>query len=1190
MDKRVINKFAVKARRDLINDVTLRLRALGITEVGVDDKEDRSTPSAEYYAGAAIPLEGADIGRRKRLVDRLKSQAAKNDWQTAFTDLIEEVAYTWFNRIIAIRFMEVNDYLPSGIRVLSSIEGRHEPDIMYYADEMPEYIGNYQPEELALIKKAQETQHPLDLDAMYQLLFVKQINALNENLPKLFEKTDDFMLLLFTPSYNRGVIADLVTQIPEADFDIASDDSQGQVEIIGWLYQYYNQEPHNKVVKINGGPISEQDIPAATQLFTTDWVVRYMIDNSLGRYYLEHVNHSSLANKLTYLIPGKIDEVSEPFILDRLSLLDNAMGSGHILIYAFDVLMQIYEDQGYSSRDAARQVVEKNLYGLEIDKRAYQLAYFALMMKVRQYDRRALQKNLTPNLFLFEDSQNLTDELLQQLKLPNDLSHDLAEIRDAFISAKTLGSIIRFDKQYDIREILDHINSLEKASQQTLFLDDTVFSQIQGMLQITAILQHHFEIVVTNPPYLNRMNKVLKDYVKKYYKNYSGDLFSVFIWRNIALTRSNGYSAYMTPFVWMFIKTYQALRADILKTATISSLIQMEYSAFEEATVPIDTFVLKKSQQPSDLVGSYIKLSDFKGGMQVQGKKVREAISDPQVDYLYRTNQTNFEKIPGSPIAYWASENLIHDFEIGQELAQIVEPRVGLQTGDNKLFLRQWFEVAQAHIKFDATSLSDAIASGKKWFPYNKGGAYRKWYGNYDYVVNWQNDGQEIKNFKDANGKLRSRPQNTDFYFREAITWSDVTSGIFAARYRKQGSIHDVTGMSAFGTTQELYSILPLLNSKVANYVFKMINPTIHLQIGNLQSFPFILSSKEESELSNSLTRSNINIESVDWDSFETSWDFTTLPMLAHIAEHNRNWTVEAAFNEWTKEAENRFNQLKSNEEELNRIFIDLYGLQDELTPEVADKDISVRKADRTRDVKAFLSYFIGATFGRYSIDTPGVAFAGGEWNDDNYSSYQPNTDNVILLTDNEIFNDDRDIIFRLKDFLSATFGQANLADNLEFIASSLGKKGKTSEEQIRKYFVDDFFKKDHLSTYQKRPIYWQLASGKQDGFKALLYLHRYDENTLAMIRTAYLHPLQEAYTNRMAQLQRMVEAETETRQRNQMSKEINKLEKQIDEIVKYDATLQHVANMHIELDLDDGVLVNYEKVQGGQKLLTPLK
>ncbi|WP_225047868.1 BREX-1 system adenine-specific DNA-methyltransferase PglX [Lacticaseibacillus kribbianus] len=680
------------------------------------------------------------------------------------------------------------------------------------------------------------------------------------------------------------MIADLVEQIPEADFDIASDDSQGQVEIIGWLYQYYNQEPHNDVVNINGGPVKERDIPAATQLFTTDWVVRYMVDNSLGRYYLEHTPNSKLADHLDYLVPGELHSVNEALDLSQLRVLDNAMGSGHILVYAFDVLMHIYEEQGFSRRESAIQIAMHNLYGLEIDKRAYQLAYFAVMMKVRQYDRRALTRELKLNLHVFMDSKNLQPELIDQLPLAAEAKVQLNEICSVFRDAKTLGSIMQFPRQYDVSNLLAQLDAHAGAAPANIFASEGDLAQLRETVEIVGVLQGKYDAVVTNPPYLNRMDKTLKDYVKKYYKAYSGDLFSVFIWLNINMTRKDGYAGYMTPFVWMFIKTYEALRTDVLDTMTISSLVQMEYSAFEEATVPIDTFVLKNSRE---LTGTYLKLSDFKGGMQVQGEKVLEAIADPSVKYLYRANQANFGKIPGSPIAYWASANLLHDFEVGTPMAELVDPRQGLATADNNRFLRQWFEVAYKNIKFDARSIKESVESKRKWFPYNKGGAYRKWYGNYDYVVNWEDDGREIRSFTDSKGKVRSRPQNTNYYFREAITWSDITSGAFSMRYVEPGSLFGTVGLEAFPKSSEvdIKVLMGLCNTKMFNYILSIINPTLHLVIGNLSISPVIIDDPVSSHVLE-YVEDNINLVKSDWNASECAWDFASFGFLSHIAEH----------------------------------------------------------------------------------------------------------------------------------------------------------------------------------------------------------------------------------------------------------------------------------------------------------------
>ncbi|WP_273715748.1 BREX-1 system adenine-specific DNA-methyltransferase PglX [Leuconostoc mesenteroides] len=697
---------------------------------------------------------------------------------------------------------------------------------------------------------------------------------------------------MFTPSYHDGVIKDLIDGIPESDFDVQL---EGQVEIIGWLYQYYNEEPHNAVVNINGGTVKTNDIPAATQLFTTDWVVRYMVDNSLGKYYLERNAHSELGTHLEFLLPDSLEMVSDDLDVTQIKVIDNAMGSGHILVYAFDVLMKMYAEQGYSSREASSLILENNLFGLEIDKRAYQLAYFALMMKAREYNRRALTSNISPKVYVFEDTSNINDNYFESLPVSESNIQDLKYIVSLFHDSRTLGSIIQIDKPVKIGNLRTVLTNIPQDTSLDLNNTREITYQLLRLLDIVETMQNKYEAVITNPPYLNKMNKVLKEYVKTHYKDYSSDLFSVFIWHNINMTVANGYAAYMTPFVWMFIKSYENLRKSILNAKLISSLIQMEYSAFEEATVPINTFVLKNSSTSEN--GVYIKLSDFKGGMDVQKVKTLEAIENPDVDYLYRTNQANFKKIPGSPIAYWVSANLIHDFEVGTRMDKIVEPRQGLATADNNRFLRQWFEVSLNNIKFDAKSIDESISSNKKWFPYNKGGSYRKWYGNYDYVVNWENDGQAIKNFKFPNGKQRSVVRNPNYYFREAITWSAITSGVFSVRLMRSGFVFSNAGMAAFNDNHDtLLLLLSLMNSKVGNYILKSLNPTINLGVGDFSNMPVLLNRFPRNSVI--LTANKILIVTVkDWDSFETSWDFTQHPLLSQIDEHNRNWNITPILN-----------------------------------------------------------------------------------------------------------------------------------------------------------------------------------------------------------------------------------------------------------------------------------------------------
>jgi type II restriction/modification system DNA methylase subunit YeeA len=679
------------------------------------------------------------------------------------------------------------------------------------------------------------------------------------------------------------VIKELVTEVPRDDFDV---EKEGQVEIIGWLYQYYNEEPHDQVVNINGGPVKTDDIPAATQLFTTDWVVRYMVDNSLGKKYLEHYPDSPVKEKLKYLLPGDITPDQSDFDITKVQVMDNAMGSGHILAYAFDVLMAMYGDQGYAKREAANSIIQNNLFGLEIDQRAFQLSYFSLMMKLRQYDRQALNRGVMPNIHVFIAAPAVTEEFLHALKASSEVVNEIKDIAAHFIDAKTLGSIIELPANYDyagMRNVLEPVTTAQNIS---LFGNQQTAQQLLEIIAIAETMTQRYDVVVTNPPYLNKMNSTLKKYVKKHYKDYSADLFSVFIWHNINMTKANGYAGYMTPFVWMFIKSYEKLRTALLSNVKIDSLIQLEYSAFEEATVPINTFVLKNTK--NDGTGTYLRLSDFKGGMMIQGEKVREAIADPEVKYLYRTNQTNFDTIPGNPIAYWASIKLVHGFKVGTQLGDLVDPRQGISTGDNNRFLRQWFEVTFPSIEFNAHSAREALSSGKKWFPYSKGGRFRKWYGNYDYVLNWKDDGFEIQNFRFPTGKQRSVVRNVDFYFKPGITWSAISSGKIAFRVQKAGMLFDQKGPVIFekrNKRQEnrLDKVMGFLNSNVATKYLDLLAPTLDYSQGPVGKMPIV---ETQNDTVIHKCYAAVQHSKRDWNSFEISWEFEALSFVPHIVEH----------------------------------------------------------------------------------------------------------------------------------------------------------------------------------------------------------------------------------------------------------------------------------------------------------------
>lgn len=1203
MDKNKIKKFAINARKSLRDTTEVQLANLGITDEKINDELSISTKDKKYYVddNESNALTGKQIGWRKDVVNELKNRGYDDDPKTVFNDFVEEVAYTWFNRIIAIRFMEVNNYLPSRVSVLTSEEGKAEPDIINEAMEIEDDLGGYSQAEKELISTALTERTPELMDRLYAMIFIKQSDALSDILPGLFEKTNDYLKLLFTPNYNRGVIQDLINEIPASYFDV---NEEGQVQINGWLYQYYNSELKDTAFKKK--KYQTDDIAPVTQLFTPDWIVRYMVENSLGRYWVD-ILHSrgdersekEIANEFgwKYYMPasdqnniGLDKELANKDVKD-IKFIDPAMGSGHILVYAFDVFMQIYESEGYSKRDAAVSILKNNLYGLDIDKRAYQLSSFALLMKAREKDRRLFRRDYNINLFDvprsrydIENYQNIIDS---SSNIDKDKTRsDLKNILDVFKYGDDLGSIINISKDVDISDLKELISSDNDEGQIDL-LSDSVKEELEIILNVVEVLNNKYDVSVTNPPYMGggKMDAPLKKYVQKNYPDSKADLFSVFMEKLMSMTKDDGYIGMVTMHSWMFLSNFEKLRKKLQKH-TIINMAHLGTRAFEEIggeVVQTTTFILQ-GRKNNGYVGNYERLVDY-GSQDGKEEKYLEIVDGKENADLYQVNQDNFHKISGSPIAYWASENLIEDFEKGIPLGKLVDAKEGMGTSDNKKFLREWFEVKLKDICFSASNIECSIQSKRKWFPYNKGGSFRKWYGNYDFVVNWEQNGKEIRNFKWPNGKIRSNIRNEEYYFKNAITWPLITSGTLSMRYRVAGSIHDVSGKSAFSDNVDLLkSILGFGNSKVMGITVKILNPTINFQNGDVVRVP-ILKIKDKKTVLN-LVDDSISLSKSDWDAFETSWDFKRSPLLV-----NRAVTLEQAYNNWSQEALNRFNQLKDNEEELNRIFIDLYGLQDELTPEEDDMEVSVRKADQVRDIKAFLSYFIGCVFGRYSLDQDGLAYAGGDWNASLYSTFKPNKENIILLTDRQYFDDERDIIVRLREFLSKTFDPEHLTDNMNFIAQTLDPKkferGVSAEQIIRDYFVNDFYK-DHAKIYQKRPIYWEFNSGRNKGFKALMYLHRYTPEQLAMVRQ-YLHDLQPAMNDLIEIDNDLLDQETTASAKSKYRKIISTLNKQMNELVKYDQVLDHLSQSPVDLDLDDGVLANHDKLQQGEKLLTKL-
>ena len=1253
MNKTAIKNFAIWARNKLIADIQYRAGLMGITADGIKDPLPQSTGTMEFYdIGTSEPyaISGDAIPQRKKLVEVIRKKENDSNYVTAYKYILEEVAYTWFNRLIAIRFMEVNDYLPSHIRVLSSESGKIEPDLVTTPFDA----------ELAFTPAEEETVLRLKtenkLDELFRLLFIKQCNALNEILPALFEKTSDYTELLLNLSVvdREGVVYHLTHDIPEQDFDITHPDENGeipgQVEIIGWLYQYYNTELNEQVYDgtMSKSKIPQELLPAATTIYTPDWAVRYMVENSLGRIFIDKrkeqgvfadgrgldemtwdeveakriANEEEIARQMgwKYYLPEaaqtqevrqQLDEIqkqSEYKDVRDIKVIDPCMGSGHILVYAFDVLMQMYENDGYSQRDAAQCILENNLFGLDIDERAAQLAYFAVMMKARQYNRRIFSRGIQPHVYAIAESNDI-DAYTRDYFANNDpkLKAALDSIIQDLHDAKEYGSILTvapvdFAALYARMDEVQNDISLHRES---------ALNTILPLIRVAEALAQQYDVVVTNPPYLgsSRFSPLLDKYVKENYADVKSDLSMVMYQAAINnFSKRCGFISFITTSSWMFLSSFEKLRDYLSHAATLYNLVDFGTELFDGKVGhnPIVSWVTRKAHV--DYKMTAIRLVDYCYS--------RRDEKEPEFFNLknrYTAQQSNFSKIPGSPVAYWVSGSFIQAFVNGVSLNSIAPTRKGMFTGDNDKWLKFWHEIDYRDLFF-------------KQKPYNKGGEFRRWYGNHEYVINWNNNGQSVINFK-GSGNI-----NTTLYFRPCITWSLVTTykPSFRGIFDNDHVMGDAGPIAAAKENDILY-LLGLLNTKFVAEVAALIAPTINFSNGVAGDIPVLFDNLNRPKIE-ALAQENVKISQADWDSYETSWDFQRHPLIRSVSR------LTDAYAAWKDECEQRFLQLKTNEEELNRIFIVIYGLQDELTPDVADKDVTVHRVFDTKDdvpqsmqgsnyvrtkrdeIVSLLSYAVGCMFGRYSLDKQGLVFAGGDfdsvywkfkgqaalneqgdpieggyagislanyhyprfhnaenWEDATLLSYEPDVDGVIPITDEEYLEDD--IVSRLCDWLKAVYGSDTLEENLDFIAGALSGKGNSSREIIRNYFLKDFFK-DHCKTYQKRPIYWLFDSGKQNGFKALIYLHRYTPDTIGNLRVDYLHKMQRVYESEINRMQDMIDHSTNAREVAASTKRKEKLQKQLKECRDYDEMIAHLALSRIELDLDDGVKVNYEKIQ----------
>ena len=1231
MNKTSLKLFAIEARNELMKKMRTRLDILGITKNGIEKAK---------VVGREVEINGSLYSKESynSLVRKYK--------QIGYEELVEESAYTWFNRLTALAFMEANEYIEEKMIFNNGL--KNEPGIIdnYYDFE---FFKNLDSELQRELHDLRDENTANSIEKLYSILVEEKCEELSAIMPFIFKKKGTYSDILFP----TGLLLEnsLLVRLRE---EIGK---EAPIELIGWLYQFYNSEKKDEIFA-KKERIEKENVPAVTQLFTPDWIVKYMVENSLGKLALESTGiNESLKTNWKYYIESELDESSEKIKIEDVKILDPAMGSGHILVYAFDLLFEMYENLGWSTKDSVLSILKNNLYGLEIDERAGQLASFALMMKAREKFSRLFsvlkrEENFKLNTLIIEESNNLSEKIKNKVK-DNNLNN-LSKIIEDFEDAKEYGSILKLetiDKETLEKEFNLLKESLDNEQGTLIFNEDELDINIEEDLElIESLIKQHitltnqFEIVVTNPPYMGGkgFSSKLKTYVEKNYKDSKSDLFAVFIERCNEFTKKNCYTSMITMQSWMFLSSFETLRKNIIEKTEIKSLLQLGYGVIGIA-FGTTAFNLKKSL-PAENRGNYFRMFDkiaqniktedcatlfriaksndsfrYKFDEYSSENKISETIESNEKGNLikFQTKQKDFEKIPGSPIAYWVSDKVREIFEKNQKLGEVGEAKQGLATADNNRFLRQWNEVNYTKIGYNMANSKEALESKKKWFPYNKGGEFRKWYGNQEYLVNWENDGYEIRNFYDEKGKLRSRPQNTEYYFKESISWGLITSAGSSFRYFPKGFIYDVAGMSYF-LEKNQFNYLGILNTKIYTDLTKIINPTINLQVGDVLALP---ATEIKNEKFNKLVEENISISKEEWDSRETSWDFEKLSLID-------GKDLKSAYENYCSHWRDNFVQLHKNEEELNRLFIEIYELQDEMDEKVAFEDITILKKEAkiiqidnsiTKEfsseserylydrgvslefnkdelVKQFLSYAIGCIMGRYSTNKPGLIMANsddvlelssnkflvkdtnGDIRQEVETEFLPNEFGILPITAEKDFSND--IVERVKEFVKFVYGEESLKDNLNFITEALGNKdNKSAEEIIRTYFIKDFYA-DHLQRYQNRPIYWLMNSGKKNAFSCLFYMHRYEALTIARVRADYLIHYQEMLENKRKFIERQLSDENiSANDKKNVEKELKDLDVLLKELREYANEVKHIAEQKIPLDLDDGVNVNYEKL-----------
>ncbi|WP_333977911.1 BREX-1 system adenine-specific DNA-methyltransferase PglX [Acinetobacter colistiniresistens] len=1139
-----IKKYAPQARNDFIAAMRKQAAKYGITADSILPAEQKG--DLLLIGDQVFPL--SVMKPREKLIKRIQT--------SSFEQTIDYIAYSWFNRLCAIRYMECKGLLDHGRRVLSSADG---------SAGLPQILEECLDIDLPGLDASRVAELKLDGnkdEELYRELLLAQCHALNQVMPLLFEQVSDESELLLPDNLTKtdSLIRDLVSSIPEEDWS--------DVQIIGWLYQFYISEKKDQVI---GKVVKSEDIPAATQLFTPNWIVKYLVQNSVGRLWMMAQPESTLASSWEYyiqpaeqtdevnaqlkqLIDVRISEDGDTLNPESITVLDPACGSGHILVEAYDCLKAIYLERGYRSRDIPRLILENNLYGIDIDTRAAQLASFALLMKAREDDRRLFSNPPKLNIIALQDSQpERLDALSQDLASTGLEKADLKELLDLFEHASTFGSLIQIPQAF-AKKLSDLETKLNTAVESGDIFSQQSAQELLPLLQQAKLLAKQYDAVIANPPYMGGkfFNTNLKNYLKKNYKVFDKDLFSSFVIRNLDLTKPSGKLGFMTPHTWMSLSSYKSLRDELAIKKSITTLIKPSYTMFfDSAIVAVVAFTVEKTIE--NIRGTYFDLG-YLGSAESQPIKFLEAKSNNSSLLKFVASQQEFKKIPGSPIAYKISECMRATFSNYPAMEEYAVSSNGIQTGNNNKYLRVWSEV-------------DVSKMNQKWFPYNKGGSFRKWYGNFEYYVDWELNGQRIK--AEKNSCIRGE----EFYFQQGLTWSDVTSGQLSGRFLPEGFLFDASGPAAFYSNPEyIYAGLALINTKFVDHVAKILNPTLHFQTGDFRKLPFGISSISSNIAST--VKYLINIAKKDWDSYETSWDFTQNPII-----RTQQPNLEQAFHTWQQQNADAVAEMKRLEEENNKLFIDAYGLQDELTPDVPDEQITLTRADREKDSQRLVSYALGCMMGRYSLDEPGLiyAHAGNQNFDSNrYQKFPADADGIIPLTEMHWFEDDA--THRIQEFLTAVWGKDTLDANMQWLAESLDKKAsETAEDTIRRYLASKFYK-DHMQTYKKRPIYWLFSSGKQGAFQALVYLHRYNESTLARMRTEYVMPLISKMAAMVNSLQSEIENSDSAAEIKRKEKELQNLHKQQAELSSFEEKLRHYADQRISLDLDDGVKVNYGK------------